>query len=87
MEVHIHSVKAKSQPGKQRHNDTQLEISKIYAFCEKIQQRSRRERCWGYIFVHDNIFKKLLQLYVMVQGSVQLEHGSHIGKVGVKATC
>ena len=30
---------------------------------------------------------KYPQLYLMVQGRVQLEHSSHIVKVGVEATC
>ena len=48
---------------------------------------SRREHCWGYVFVNENTPKKLLQLYLVVQGSVQLEHSSDIVKVGVAATC
>ena len=53
MEVHIYSVKAKSQAGNiwvnQRYNDnikrpkqqdTLLGILKIYSFCQKIQQRA-----------------------------------------------
>ena len=40
MEVHIYSVKAKSQAGNQRDNNTRLEILKIYAFCQKNQQRA-----------------------------------------------
>ena len=31
--------------------------------------------------------KKLPQLYLVVQGRAQLEHSSHIVKVGVEATC
>ena len=49
MEVHLHSVNAKSQAGSSRYNDNtkrpkwkenQLGILKIYAFCWKIQQRT-----------------------------------------------
>ena len=43
---------------------------------------SRRERCWHYIVsVFENTPKNL-----MVQGSAQLEHSSHIVKVGVETT-
>ena len=52
MEVHIYSVKAKSQSGNimsQRYNDNterpklkenQLRILKVYGFCQKVQQRA-----------------------------------------------
>ena len=45
MEVHIHSVKAKSQPGNKvkesrKPKESQLWVLKIYAFCQKIQQRA-----------------------------------------------
>ena len=44
---------------------------------------SRREPCWSYIVsVLDNTPKNLV-----VTGKVQLEHISHIVKVGVKVTC
>ena len=44
---------------------------------------SRRERCWYYVvFVFKNTPKNLV-----VQGRTQLEHSSHIVKVGVEATC
>ena len=49
--------------------------------------RSRAESCWGYGSIYKNTPKKLLQLYLVVQGSMQMEHSSHIVKVGVKATC
>ena len=45
MEVHIYSVKATSQAGnenikKPKPQDILLGILKIYAFCQKIQQRA-----------------------------------------------
>ena len=49
MEVHIYSIKAKSQGGnseimsiqkRPKLNENQLCILKIYAFCQKIQQRA-----------------------------------------------
>ena len=44
---------------------------------------SRREHCWSYIVsAFENTTKNLV-----VQGRVQLEHSSHIVKVGVEATC
>ena len=53
MEVHIYSIKAKSQAGnirvkdimttqKDQTEDTQLEVLKIYAFCQKTQKRASR---------------------------------------------
>ena len=46
MEVHIYSVQAKSQAGsiwvnikRQKPQETQLGILKIYAFCWKVKQR------------------------------------------------
>ena len=47
----------------------------------------RREHCWGYISIYENTPKNLLQFYLVLQGRMQLEHSSHIVKVGVKATC
>ena len=44
---------------------------------------SRKEHCWSYVVsTFENTTKNLL-----VQGRVQLEHSSHIIKVGVEATC
>ena len=44
---------------------------------------SRRERCWRYVVsAFENKPKNLV-----VQGRTQLEHSSHIVKVGVEATC
>ena len=48
---------------------------------------SRRERSWGYLSVYENTIKKFPQLYLAVQGRAQLEHSSHIVKVGVETTC
>ena len=47
----------------------------------------RIEHCWGYISIYENTPKNLLQLYLVVQGRVQLEHSSHIVNTGVKVTC
>ena len=45
--------------------------------------KSRRERCWHYVVsVFENTPKHLV-----VQGRMQVEHSSHIVKVGVEATC
>ena len=63
-------------------HDTQLGILEIYTFCLKIQQRTSGpgERWRSYIVsVYENTLKNLV-----VQGKVQLEHISHIVKVGVK---
>ena len=49
--------------------------------------RSWREHCWGYASIYKNAPKKFPQLYLMIQGRAQLEHSSHIVKVGVEATC
>ena len=49
--------------------------------------RSRREHCWGYRYIFESTPKKLPQLYLVVQGKAQLEHGSHIVKVGVETAC
>ena len=44
---------------------------------------SRKECCWHYVV---SIFENT-QTYLVVQRRVQLEHSSHIVKVGVEATC
>ena len=82
MEVYIYSVKDKSQAGN-------IWIKDIMT--------AAKNRCWSYyqsMRIHlksCSIFPlnlwKYLQLYLMVQGRVQLEHSSHIVKVCVKATC
>ena len=65
---------------RQKLQDSQLGILKIYAFLGLL---SRRKCYWHYILsVFENTPKNL-----MVQGKVQLEHNSHIVKVVVKATC
>ena len=64
--------------------DILLRILKIYAFYQKIQQRTLgpTESSWSYIVsAFENIIKNLV-----VQGRMQLEHGTHIVKVSVKAT-
>ena len=44
---------------------------------------SKREHCWSYVVsAFENTTKNLV-----IQGRVQLEHSSHIVKVGVEATC
>ena len=48
---------------------------------------SRKKCCWSYISIYENTPERLLQLYLVVRGRVQLVHSSHIVKVGVKATC
>ena len=79
----------------QRHNgstkrkkpqDIQLGILKIYAFSQRIQQKASgpgESTAW----VAASSSQKLLQLYLVVQERTQLEHSSHIAKVGVEATC
>ena len=62
--------------------DTQPGILKIYAFCQKIQQRtlrSRRECCWHYLYVHSICLWEYTQkLQGKVPGRAQLEPSSHI---------
>ena len=59
---------------------------------------SRRECCCGYISIYENSPKKLQHLpslspevcrsfFLMAQGRMQLEHSSHVVKVGGKITC
>ena len=69
--------------------DTQLGISKIYAFCRKIQQRASdpRESAAGVMSVYENTPEKLPHFYLTVQGRVQLEYSSPIIKVIVEVTC
>ena len=81
--------------------ENQLGILKFYTFCQKIQQRpmglgeSYWERSIGFTYqsrkyiwkVATSSPKKLLQFYLVGQGRAQLEHSSHIVKVGVEATC
>ena len=65
--------------------DTQLGILKIYTSCRKIQKRvsGPGQRYWRYVvYIFENTPKNLV-----VQGRAQLEHSSHIVKVGVEATC
>ena len=55
--------------------------------------RARRERCWGYVSTYENTPKSyhisplIVAATLVVQGRAQLEHSSHIVKVGVEATC
>ena len=81
--------------------ENQLGILKFYTFCQKIQQRpvglgeSYWERSIGFTYQSRKYIwkvalsspKKLLQFYLVGQGRAQLEHSSHIVKVGVEATC
>ena len=78
----------------QTHNDniqrpvpqeTHIGIFKIYAFCQKIQQRhsGAGESTAGVTY---NVFKNKRKKLV-VQGRVQLQHSSHIVKVGAEAIC
>ena len=62
--------------------DTQLEILKIYPFCQKIQQRVsvQEEHCPHYtVYFFENTPQNL-----MVQGRMQLEGSSHIVKIDLK---
>ena len=54
----------------------------------------RRECCWDCVSIYENTPEKVRHLppknccnYLVVQGRVQLEHSSHIVKVGVKTAC
>ena len=99
MEVHIYSVQDKSQTGNmsQTYNDnikrlkpqdTQLGILKIYAFCWKIQQNELGpgESTAG-VTQYLSLTIHCLSQNSVVLGRVQLEHSSHIVKIGVIATC
>ena len=58
---------------------------KIYVFSRNLAEGlgSTKEHCQGYVVsAFENTTKNLV-----VQGRVQLEHSSHIVKVGVEATC
>ena len=53
---------------------------------------SRRECCWGYVpksylIVHLKVAATSLHVHFMVEERVQLEHSSHIVKVGFEAIC
>ena len=97
MEVHIYYVKAGSQAVNmsQRYNDnikrpkllrySARDLKNLCILLENSAEglKSRRERCWHYVVsVFENTPKHLV-----VQGRMQLEHSSHIVKVGVEATC
>ena len=75
MEVHTYSnVNVKSQAGniwdkditttRPKPKENQLGILKIYAFCQKIQQKTSGpgECCWCYVSFCENAPKKLLHL-------------------------
>ena len=69
-QIYIDKIKRRKQ------KDTQLGILNIYIFCWKFSRRG--ECCQRYIVsVFENTPKNLV-----VQGRVQLEHSSHIVKVG-----
>ena len=64
--------------------------SKIYTFCQKIQERASGipgESTAEVTYLSMRKHRMLPQLYLVVQGRAQLEHSCHIVKVGVKATC
>ena len=97
MEVHLYQVKAESQAGNmsQRYNNnikrpkplrySARDLKNLCILLENSAEglKSRRERCWHYVVsVFENTPKHLV-----VQGRMQLEHSSHIVKVGVEATC
>ena len=75
MEVQTYSnVNIKSQAGntwdkdittiRPKPKENQLGILKMYAFCQKIQQKTLGpgECCWCYVFFYENAPKKLLHL-------------------------
>ena len=66
---------------KPKPQDTQLGILKIHVFFQKLQQRvSGQERVLLELSSPDTKIS-------VAQGRAQLEHSSHIVKVGVEATC
>ena len=77
--------------------ENQVGILKIYAFCQKIQQKALGpgESTAGVMYLSMGIHlksyrivpKKVATIYLVVQGRMQLEHSSHIVKVVVEATC
>ena len=64
--------------------ENQLGLLKIYAFCQKIQQKTLGpgERCWCYISFYENAPKKLLHLPLKV--ATTLLSGSRKGTTGVQ---
>ena len=102
MELHVYNVKARSQAGKIWVKDITItqkgeswknvarELSKnVHILPENSVEglESRGEWSWGYLSVYENTIKRFEQIYLAVQGRAQLEHSSHIVKVGVKTTC
>ena len=99
MEVHIYSnVNSKSQAGniwvkdimtKQKRQSQKKSARELENLCilpkNSESLRFRRERSWG-LRIYENTCKKLLQLYLVLLGRVQLEHSSHIVNISVKAT-
>ena len=97
MEVHIYHAKAESQAGNmsQRYNDnikrpkplrySARDLKNLRILHENSAEGlgSRRECCWRYVVSVFGYTPK----HLVVQGRKQLEHSSHIVKVGVEATC
>ena len=94
MEVHIYNVKAKSQAG----NIWVKDIMTAAGDCKNLRilaENSAGESTAGVTHLSMRIYQKSCHIfplkvsatYLMVQGRAQLDHSSHIVKVGVKATC
>ena len=94
MEVHIYSVKANSQAGNIWVKDIMTAARNRKNLCI-LQENSAGESAARVTYLSMRIHLKsccvfplnYVQLYLMVQGRVQLEHNSHIVKVSIKATC
>ena len=88
MEVHIYSVKAKSQTGN-------IRVKGIMTTQKGQSWKKVLRVLLGLrIYISEYTWKvavsahqKVLQFYLVVQRRVQLEHSSHIVQVGTKATC
>ena len=83
---------------RQRYNnnakENQLGLLKVYAFCQKIQQKtsSPGECCWCYVSIYENAPIKLLHLppkscHNFTQQLKEGQYSSYTVMVGVKATC
>ena len=97
MEVHIYRIKAESQAGNmiQGYNDnikrpkplrySARDLKNLCILLENSAEGlgSRRECCWRYVI---SVFEYTPK-HLVVHGRKQLQHSSHIVKVGVKAAC
>ena len=94
MEVHLYSVKAKSQAGNIWVKDI-MTAARDHKNLHILPENSAGESTAGVTYLSIRIHQKVaassswkyLQLYLMVRRMVQLEHSSHIVKVDVEATC